>query len=68
MAREWSAEPTGSLRYYLSGVLYPADRAQLLERAQRNGAPEEIVRMIERFDADEYGGPQDVERACGQLH
>lgn len=68
MTRGLGGESPSNVQQYLKGVSYPADKAQLLDQAQRNGAPDEIVRMIEQFDADEYGGPQDVMKAYGQRH
>jgi hypothetical protein len=68
MTRGVGGESPSNVQQYLKGVSYPADKAQLLDQAQQNGAPEDIVRMIERFDADEFGGPQDVMKAYGQLH
>jgi hypothetical protein len=68
MTRGLGGESPSNVQQYLKGVSYPADKAQLLDQAQRNGAPDEIVRMIEQFDAEEYGGPQDVMKAYGQRH
>jgi hypothetical protein len=68
MTRGLGGESPSNVQQYLKGVSYPADKTRLLDQAQRNGAPDEIVRMIEQFDANEYGGPQDVMKAYGQLH
>ncbi|MFC0677076.1 DUF2795 domain-containing protein [Lysobacter korlensis] len=68
MTRGVGGESPSNVQQFLKGVSYPADKAQLLDQARRNGAPEEIQQIIEAFDEDEFGGPQDVMKAYGRTH
>lgn len=44
----------------LKGISYPASKDDLIETAERNDAPEIVMRVLKRLPDREYGGPQDV--------
>jgi uncharacterized protein DUF2795 len=48
---------------HLKGVSYPASREELVEVAERNDAPEEIVDELRSLDAEQFDGPDDVQDA-----
>lgn len=50
---------------YLHGITYPATRDELVEAAEAEGAPPEVMTMIRNMPDAEYGGPQDVMKAYG---
>lgn len=52
---------------YLGGMSYPASKDDLVETAEEAGAPSEVMEMIERMPEQEYGGPQDVMKAYGEI-
>lgn len=54
------------LQRYLRGVSYPTSKGSLREKAQENGAPEEVLRLIEALPGQEFGGPQEVMKAYGE--
>lgn len=69
MTHATSRESPAHVVRYLHGVAYPAGKGQLIAQAQRNGAPEEVCRLLETLDADEFYGVQDVMRAAAErLH
>lgn len=68
MTRGMGGESPSNVQHYLQGVSYPTDKRELLDQAQRNGAPEEVCRILGALDAEEFGGPQDVMKAYGRLH
>jgi hypothetical protein len=68
MTRGLGGESPANVQKYLSGVQYPARKQDLVEQARRNQAPQEIMKMIEGFPGDEFGGPQDVMKAYGERH
>jgi hypothetical protein len=68
MTRGVGGESPSNVQQYLAGVSYPASKDQLLDQAQRNGAPDEVVQIIEQLDDEEFGGPQAVMQAYGRLH
>jgi hypothetical protein len=51
------------LQKYLKGVDYPADRDELVQTAESNGAPQEIVDALRKADTDRFDGPNAVEKA-----
>lgn len=64
MSVEHSGVGPRALAHSLHGVAYPAGKAQLLAQAQRNGAPEAVLDLLQRLDADAFYGPQDVLNAA----
>jgi hypothetical protein len=48
---------------YLSGIDYPVSKEQLVEHAENNGAPKEIVEELRRLPEGEYDGPNRVSSA-----
>lgn len=68
MTRGVGGQSPANVQKYLKGVDYPSNKQDLLRTARDNGAPEEIIDTIEGFDAEEFGGPQDVMKAYGQSH
>jgi hypothetical protein len=51
------------LQKYLGGVDYPASREDLVATARENGAPDELVSMLEEAGADSFDDPTDVSQA-----
>lgn len=68
MTHATGGESPNKVQHYLHGVAYPAGKRQLLSQAQRNGAPEEVCRILSALKADEFYGPQDVLKAYRRLH
>ena len=67
MTRGLGGNSPANVQFYLKGVEYPTDKQTLIEQARRNDAPDEVMQTIQRFDRDEYGGPQDVMKAYGEV-
>lgn len=53
------------LQKHLKGVTYPASRDELVEAAEENDAPEEILDALRSADAEEFSGPDQVQKALG---
>jgi Protein of unknown function (DUF2795) len=47
----------------LTGADYPASKSDLVALAQRNGAPEEVIQVLQAADAEQFDGPDAVQRA-----
>lgn len=47
-------------REWLDGVDFPADKQQLVERAEQNGAPEEVVRAFRAMPPVDYENLDEV--------
>jgi hypothetical protein len=44
-------------------VSYPATKQDLVKRARENDAPRDILQILEGFEEENFGGPQDVMKA-----
>jgi Protein of unknown function (DUF2795) len=58
--------PSGSpveLEKYLKGVDYPANKADLVKKAQQNKAPENIIRTLQQLPSSSFNQPTDVMKA-----
>lgn len=51
------------IRQSLSGVNYPASKADLIGRARYNGAAQRVIDDLDRLPETEYKGPAHVQRA-----
>ena len=49
----------------LKGASYPASKADLVALAEENGAPEEVIQALQASDAEQFDGPDAVQRAVG---
>ncbi len=47
-------------RRYLEGVNYPANKEQIVNTAESNGAPEELLNMLATMARPEYNEEEDV--------
>jgi hypothetical protein len=45
---------------YLEGVEYPVDKATLLSTVEGNGAPGELIELIEGVPLGEFSGPEEL--------
>jgi hypothetical protein len=50
---------------HLSGVDYPASKADIVAAAESNDAPQEVIEALQQMDGDQFEGPDDVMGALG---
>ncbi len=67
MTRGVGGESPANVQRYLKGVDYPARKTDLEKKARENDAPKEILELIRQFPDQEFGGPQDVMKAYGDV-
>lgn len=48
------------LQKYLQGVNWPADKEQVANTAEGNGAPQGLLEQIRNLGGGQFNGPQDV--------
>lgn len=48
---------------HLRGVAYPATKDDLISTAERNGAPDDVIDMLQTMDGEQFGGPDEVMEA-----
>jgi hypothetical protein len=51
------------LQKYLKGVGYPASKKDLVERAKRQGAGEDLVRALNAVSRERFATPAEVSKA-----
>ncbi|MEZ5102019.1 MAG: DUF2795 domain-containing protein [Thermoleophilia bacterium] len=49
----------------LRGMSYPATLDDVLEKAEENGADEELIDDLRSLEQEEFDGPDDLVRALG---
>lgn len=55
------------LEKFLKGVDYPASKADLIKRAEQNGADENALAALRELPDRTYDGPVGVSKAVGQI-
>jgi len=65
MTRGLVGHSPANMQTFLAGVLYPARKEDLIRRAKKNEAPDDVIEILETFPGEKYGGPQDVMKAYG---
>lgn len=51
---------------YLSGIIFPCQKDQLVEHAHRQGAPQEVLELVKSFPEGEYCSVIDVARGISE--
>lgn len=63
---ETSASPAAISRY-LKGIDFPCGKDDLIEQAQNNDAPEDVLHVLEQFEDREYDSVADVAEEVGKI-
>lgn len=53
---------------YLKGVDYPASKDDLIKKARSNGAPEDVIDILNDLTESRFNSPIDVMKAFGESH
>ena len=68
MARESRQKATpAEVEKYLKGLDYPAERDELVDWATEEGAPDNVISLLERIPDREYESPADVAKGIGEV-
>ncbi len=54
------AQDIDEAQKYLEGVEYPASKEAVISTAQSNGAPDELIELIEGVPLGEFSGPEEL--------
>jgi uncharacterized protein DUF2795 len=57
-----------TLQQHLPGVRFPAEKDQVADTAESNGAPQELVEKIRNANTQRFNGPDEVLRAVQKGH
>jgi uncharacterized protein DUF2795 len=52
-----------TVQYYARGVDFPAEKEEVAQAAESNGAPQDMVAQIRGAAADRFGGLEEVMQA-----
>lgn len=56
------------IQKHLKGVDYPANKQDLIQHAQRQGADEKVISLLEQLpENEEYENPTDLNKAIGEI-
>lgn len=55
------------IQEYLTGIDYPASKAQLVAYAEQQGAPLDVRTVLDALPDEEYSGPAALSRAVGAV-
>jgi hypothetical protein len=52
---------------YLAGMHYPAGKNKLVDNAQNNDAPEDVMNLINKLPSKTYNSPIDITKEIGKI-
>lgn len=58
---------TATITSFLEGVIFPASRDELIDRAEYNNAPQEVIDALEQLEDQEYTSMADVVMDISQM-
>lgn len=67
MTRGVGGESPANVTTYLKGIDYPANKEQLVQQAQKNGAESAVMDVLNNMPDQEYGNMADVMKGYGEV-
>lgn len=55
-----------NIQDHLEGLDYPVSKQQLMDHAQSQNAPEDVMNVLQKLDDKEYNSPVDVTKNVGE--
>jgi hypothetical protein len=53
---------------FLGGIDYPARKDDLIKRAQKSGADQNVMNTLKSLPRDDFNSPNDISEAIGDMH
>jgi len=66
MTRGVGGESPANVTTYLKGIDYPAQKEDLVQHAEKNGAEPEVLEVLKGMPEQEYGNMADVMKGYGE--
>lgn len=66
MTRGVGGHSPSNVAHYLKGIDFPASRRDLQRHAKKNGAPEEVMEVVEDMPDETYETMADVMKGFGE--
>jgi len=54
-----------NIAHHLKGIEFPADKQELIEYAEDNGAPDEVLEVLQQMPDKEYNSMSDLMHGVG---
>lgn len=58
---------TAQVEKFLKGMDFPSDKDGLVERARENGAPDDVLDLLNNLPDQDYHSPIDVSKAISDI-
>lgn len=68
MTRGLGGHSPANVTHHLKGVHFPAEKRDLIGRAKENGAPPEVMEVLENIPEGRFESVADVMKGLGQTH
>lgn len=67
MTRGVGGKSPSNIAKNLKGIDFPATKGDLVTRARENGAPEEVISVLDQLPDRKYGDMADLMKGVGQV-
>jgi hypothetical protein len=68
MSRESQTVPSPiEVQKFLGGLEYPARKREIIDKAEMQGADDDVMNVLEQLPEREYANPTDISREIGKL-
>jgi hypothetical protein len=67
MVKGLSGKSPANISLHLKGIDFPAQKQDLVQHANKNGAPSEVLDVIKQMPDDEFENMADVMKAYGEV-
>lgn len=57
----------GEIQSYLGGIDYPKNKQELVDYARSQGAPQEVIDLLQKMEDQSFHDPTQVSQAIGKL-
>lgn len=57
-----------AIEHYIKGVSFPVNKEELIDLAERNDAPEDVLYVMRNFSDKEYGSVVDIAKEVGKVN
>lgn len=56
-----------TIEHYIKGIKFPANKANLISKANDNNAPNDVMNVLKKFESKDYHSPIDVSKKVGRI-
>lgn len=57
----------GEIQAYLGGIDYPKSKQELIDHARNQGAPQEVIDLLQKMEDKQFRAPNDVSQSIDKL-